>query len=207
MPLKDLLWACPLCHAVEGLGLEGVCAACGAAFSRGTGARIVARRKAEGREAAAERTALEWLAMLPWPDVDGEGTSLPAGLEPPFEAAVRIRVAACERPVRRGGHFLGLVEVYGAKQPGRLVLGADTLGFRPARAGEGFSWPLVEVTGIQPSSAAIQLKARGRPVVSVRFVAGSVRLWEQRLKHGVRRAYRAAGRGEIVEYQPWIRVQ
>lgn len=204
MPLKDLLWACPTCCSLESIDLDGRCRTCATRYQRGRGARITARANGS---VPVERSAGEWLALLPWPDLDGEGHTLPAGSTPPFEQEVQVRRAGAEHPLRRGGTFLGHVELLGPKQDGVLRLEAERLVFTPQRGDAGWSWPLPELTAIQPASSAIQLKARGEPVVSIKFVAGSVRLWEQRLKYCTRVAYRAAGRGEITEYQPRIRVR
>ena len=201
MPLKDLLWACPACHGIEALGTDGRCRACGSVYRRGRGARIV-RLADGGRE---ERTALEWLGALPWPDLDGEGTALPGGLQPPFEAAVQVREAGVEQPVRRAGAFLGFIERFGPPSGGRLHLDFEALRFT-AQSGSGeWAWQLGDMTAVQPASSTIQLKARGRAVISVRFTEGSVRLWEQRLKYCIRHAFRTHGRAAIREFQPRIR--
>lgn len=205
MPLKDLLWACPACHAIEAVGLDGRCRGCGSVYRRGRGARIIRRPPAGAGGAGEERTALEWLGALPWPDLDGEGTALPAELEPPFTAAVQVREAGVEQPLRRAGAFLGFVERFGRPRAGRIRLDFETLGFTPQSGSGEWTWPLDEMTAVQPASSAIQLKARGRPVVSVRFNEGSVRLWEQRLKYCIRRAFHAHGRNGITEFQPRIR--
>jgi hypothetical protein len=65
-------------------------------------------------------------------------------------------------------------------------------------------WPLESLTAIQPSSSALQLRARGHTVISVRFLAASVLLWEHWLQEAVRRRYHALGKGEIAEFQPRI---
>jgi hypothetical protein len=204
MAIKDLLWACPLCHQVESLDRAGRCAACRARFTRGRGARI----KAVTREGSEEQHPLDWLAQLPWPDLDGEGRTLPAGLRPPFMQPAEVRPGVAEVALRRAGAFLGAVEKFGATQTGQLELGEGRLTFTPAPGAEGgsWSWPLTDVTAVQPSSSSIQLKARGRQVVSLRFPSGSLRLWEQRLQYCVRLAYERAGKGNVIEFQPHIRL-
>lgn len=203
MPLKDLLWACPACHAVETIALDGRCRACGSVYRRGRGARII-RRDSEDR-LREERTAVGWLSVLPWPDLDGEGTALPAGLEPPFAAAVQVREAGVEQPLRRAGSFLGFVERFGHPIAGRIRLDPETLHFAAQSESGEWTWPLAEMTAVQPASSTIQLKARGRAVISVRFTEGSVRLWEQRLKFCIRLAFHRQGRSPITEFQPRIR--
>lgn len=216
MPLKDLLWACPLCQRVESIDPKGTCRGCGARFRRTRGARIAATTAAATAGHGEELDAVGWLARLPGGDLDGEGHRLPAGVEPPFEQTVEARTAGAELPLRRGRRFLGAVERFGSAVGGTLRLDLSRVTFTAqsgstSTAGQGagvaWDWPLAELTAIQPASSAIQLKARGAPVVSLRFRHGSVRLWEQRLKYCTRAAWRAAGKGEIGEFQPWIRGQ
>jgi len=203
VPIKDLLWACPICHQIEAIGRDGRCRACGAQFTRGRGARI----RATTPEGSEEQHPLDWLAQFPWPDLDGTGRSLPAGLEPPFRQVAQVRLAFTQLPLRRGHAFLGMIEKLGPVREGQLELTDALIGFMPPRSGDGWSWPLIQITAIQPSSSAIQLKARERPVASIRFTDGSVRLWEQRLQYCVRRAYERAGQGEVLEFQPHIRTR
>ncbi|HSJ14903.1 MAG TPA: hypothetical protein VK939_10840 [Longimicrobiales bacterium] len=199
--MKDLLWACPSCHAIESIDLSGRCARCRARFRRGRGARI--RFEREGA-IAEELDARAWLARLPWPEIDAEGSALPTGLRPPFQATVSLRRAVDERALRSAGDYLGRAEIMGPPETGVLRLDEQSLAFS-AESGGGWERPLTALAAIQPASSAIQLRLRAETVISARFRTGSVRLWEQRLKYCVRLAWRAAGRGEIVEFQPSIR--
>lgn len=203
MAIRDLLWACPACHRVESISDDGLCHGCGARFSRGRGARI--RAVTGGR--TREEYPATWLSMLPWPDLDGEGRTLPPGLEPPFRQMGVVRLATGQAPLRRGPELVGFVERFGPATRGGIVLTGENVIFRPLDGRDGWLWPLVEVSAVQPSSSAIQIKARSRPVASLRFEAGSIRLWEQRFLYCVRRAYAAAGQGEIVEFQPQVRTR
>ena len=216
MALQDLLWACPLCHRVEAIDRTGKCGGCGARFRRAAGATIAATAGAGAAATIdAPREAVAWLAMLPWGDLDGEGLGLPGGVEPPFEQRAEVRTAGTELPLRRAGRFLGAVERFGPAVQGTLRLDLQRVRFDPLRAHSGsagkgepppsWEWPLTQLTAIQPASSAIQLKARTAPVVSLRFPDGSIRLWEQRLKYCTRAAWQASGKGEISEFQPWIR--
>jgi hypothetical protein len=202
MPIKDLFWACPVCHQIESIDANGTCTSCRAEFSRARGARIRALTP-DGTE---ELTPLEWLAHLPWPDLDGDGRSLPAGLEPPFRQPVLARTGQAHLPLLRGSELLGFVEKFGPPEEGELELTDSVVSFLPRR-GKGWRWDLNLITAISPASASIQLKARDRPVVSLRFPAGSLRLWEQRLQYCVRQAYGRAGQGEIAEFQPHVRTR
>lgn len=200
MPIKDLIWACPHCHTIESLDREGRCGTCHVWLRRGRGAQIVL---SAGGGTGEERSPADWLARLPWPDLDGEGKALPAGLVPPFEAEVQLRAEQRQAALRRGD-YLGRIEVFGPPLRGRLRVDARRFVFEPV-AGEAWSSTTLDLLSIQPASSAIQLRARGKPVISLAFAAGSVRLWEQRLKFCVRQAWSAAGRGEITEFQPQIR--
>jgi hypothetical protein len=120
---------------------------------------------------------------------------------------VLLREAHAARPLRDGPELLGFVERFGPARAGRLELGSDALRFAPDAGEPPVVWPLLDVTAVQPASSALQLKLRGRPVVSLKFLDSSVRLWEQGLHRALRTAYRAAGRGEIVEFQPRVSVR
>ena len=67
--------------------------------------------------------------------------------------------------------------------------------------GSGFEWPLSEITAVQPSSTALQVKARRQPVVSIKFSSSSSRLWEERLQVALRQHYSTR---DIIEFQPRI---
>jgi hypothetical protein len=203
LPLKDLLWACPACHGIETLDRAGDCRRCGARFRRGRGARIVLDRAGAPAE---ELDAHAWLARLPWPDLDGEGLALPPAVEPPFQERVQLRTEQRRTALRQAGDYLGRIEIFGPREQGLLELDEAVLAFR-GDAGGAWTVRLEELAAVQPASSAIQLKARGGPVMSIRFPNGSVRLWEQRIKVCVRRAWSRAGRSEIVEFQPRIRTR
>jgi hypothetical protein len=202
MAIKDLLWACPICSRIEAIDGDGRCRSCGTSFSRGRGSRI--RASQAGR--TEEKHPAEWIAALPYQELDGEGRSLPGGLEPPFTQPARVRLAYAEQALHRHGELLGFVEQFGPKMQGTLQLTETELSFLPA-SGTGWSWQLTDITAIQPASSSIQVRARNRQVASMRFPAGSLRLWEQRLQYGVRQAYDRAGKGTVCEFQPHIRTR
>jgi hypothetical protein len=158
---------------------------------RGRGANIVV--EVDGAPPLV-RPAWEWCDRLPEPEV-GDSAE-PAG------AAV-LREADRARPLRQGNELLGFVERFGPPAPGRLTLTADELRFLPEH-GRARTWRLLDVTAVQPASSALQLKPRDQPVVTLRFLDCSVRLWERRIQDRMRTAFRAAGRGEIVEFQPRV---
>ncbi len=194
MAIRDLLWACPSCRTQESLvrgGKGEVCRACGAQVRRGERATIVL--DVPGQQPRM-REAWEWSDLL------GEPTS---GDEAPA-AHVVLRDAETARPLRQGGELLGFAEGFGPKIRGRLILEDDAMTFVPDDGGASRVWPILDVTAVQPASSRLQLKVKGQAVVTLRFQDSSVRLWEARIQRSLRRAWRAADRGEIVEFQPRV---
>lgn len=141
------------------------------------------------------RPAWEWCDALP--EVDGSGRIA-------LQGHAILRVAEDAWPLEEGRELLGFVERFGEKIPGRVILDEQDMRFLPEDGSTMRVWPLLDVTAVQPASSALQLKVRERPVVTLKFLDCSVRLWEQRIQEGLRRAFRAAGRGEIVEFQPRV---
>ena len=189
--IKDLLWACVVCGAEEGVGASrrGAerCAACGAEYSRGTGAEIVV--KEQGRDPVA-RSAGEWITSLP-------------PIEPAGSSRAQVRVAVEDKPIYSFGSYMGRYELMGPPKAGVLELDGNRLRFI-ADEDIGFDWALLELSAIQMSSSTLQLKAKRQPVVTIRFKRSSAKLWEERLQAAVRDAYARAGLGDIVEFQPRI---
>jgi hypothetical protein len=168
------------------------CRACRATLTRGAGATIVVR--APGRAPDA-RPAAEWCEALPALNGDDE----------PLDGHATLRAAEpVERPVQQDGELLGFIERFGPQIRGVVTLAEDAIHFQPEDGGPERSWRFADLTAVQPASSALQLKARGEPVVSLRFTSCSVRLWERRIQNALRRLFRETGRGEIVEFQPRI---
>lgn len=186
--IRDLLWGCVICGALESLRMVDrieTCRNCGARYRRARGAQIAVEVEGKGIET---RSAAEWSRHLP-------------AVTPTGSAECLVRTAEADLPVSAYGEYLGRVERFGAFRFGELVLTPTILSFN-ARDREGsFEWPLGELTAIQPSSTALQIKARRQPVVSVKFVNSSSRLWEERLQVALRQHYSTK---EIIEFQPRI---
>ena len=68
-------------------------------------------------------------------------------------------------------------------------------------------WPLLDIRALQGSSSSLQISPLEGGVVTFRFEEESSRRWEELLKAGLRRMWSEAGRGEIAEFQPRIRVR
>lgn len=197
MAIRDLLWACPICGTRGGLRKERkaeVCTGCGAAYRRLGGAVIEATRADGG---VVRRHAREWLDALPplrLPRLEDAGEHV---------EVVHARFADGVSAVRHRGRHLNYIERFGESIEGRLRLGPDGLEFDPGR-GEPYRWPFDAITAIQSSSRTLQVNSRAHPLVSFRFPTGSAHYWEELLREALRAAYRAAGKGEIVEFQPRI---
>ena len=202
MALRDLLWACPRCGQDRSFDENNVCLACGTAYRRGRGARIIARAP-DGAETV--RLAAEWVDDLPDP------ASLVPG-DPDREvrsARVRARRVTGEEVVRDENGYLNRIETYGAPAPATLILFPDRLVLswdHDPEQGRASSetWPLEELTAVQASSSSLQLKARGRALISLRLDDDSVYLWELLVRAALRFLYGKTGRGEILEFQPRI---
>lgn len=196
MAIRDLFWCCPACGRTASLRSRkngDVCGTCGAELSRAEGADI-ALRTPHGD--VTTRTATAWMDILP--PLSERVESGPVG---PERAVLRLALPA--RPVLRNGRLLGFGERFGPRRRGTITLGEESLRFTAAN-GELLEYPLDAITALQPSSTALQINARDRPVASIRFLDRSVRLWEAIIQERLRELFRRRGAGEIVEFQPRI---
>jgi len=221
MPIRDLLWACPLCGAVGGLRADGKlerCRGCATLFRRGTRS-IIEAVAPDG--SVDRRPAAAWAARLPAepPPLEPGGSAGPpstpgaaaaseaetggAGERVRRRDRALARFAQGDEPIRRGRAFLGFMERLGPARPGVLTLTDDRLLLR-LDDGEEHRWPLERLAALQASSATIQVRPRGEPIVSFAFPDTSARLWEESLAGALRRKWRSLGRGEIAEFQPRI---
>jgi hypothetical protein len=186
--IHELLWGCVVCHELESLRLLDrveTCMKCGAKYRRAHGAQISVEVQGRGLET---RTAAEWTSQLPAVPATGN-------------AEVLVRAAQSDMIVRAYGEYLGRVEKFGEFHFGELTLTEQSLKF-DSRDDEGsFEFPLGDLTAVQPSSTALQIKVRREPVVAIKFVNSSSRLWEERLQVALRKYYR--GRN-IIDFQPRI---
>jgi hypothetical protein len=199
MAIRDLLWSCPHCQRLGGLG-QGrggweVCAGCGARFRRAGGASIEARLP--DQTAPMVRDATEWAAMLPPLErTFGTGDCL-------AESAAELRLAVALQPIRSAGGFLGRVERFGPRQRGTLRLETDRLRFR-GQQGDTLEWLLAQLTGVQASSSALQIKPRRRPLATFRFPDSSARYWEEAVRAALKAFHRERSGRDVVEFQPRI---
>ena len=186
--IRDLLWACVICGEEEALRVDNrieTCSACGAKYRRTRGAHIAIEVQGRGVET---RTAAEWSSQLP-------------PVTPTGKAECLVRAAESDLTVRGYGEYLGRVEKFGNFHFGEIELSESSLKFTAREGDHNFEWPLEDITAVQPSSTALQVKVRKRRVVSIKFVNSSSRLWEERLQVALRKHY--SGR-EVIDFQPRI---
>lgn len=194
MAIADVLYACIECGRQEGLRrveAAEACERCGTRYTRVDGAQI--RIEAPGRPAET-RPAAFWLDILL--------NAAPESLENVPPDPVLLRIAERRRPHWAAGLYLGRIEHFGPDLSGTLTLEKDRLSF----AGDyiQYSWKLLDLTAVQPSSRALQLKLRSGPLLSIKFPQGSAILWENRIQRTIQTLYRAQGLGRILEFQPRI---
>lgn len=193
MAIRDLLYACVECGREGGLrpAENGeVCDRCSTRYTRVKGALI--RCEAPGKPAETRHPA-QWVDLL----AQGREDASTAREQP-----VILRVASYSRPLHVYGEYLGRVEQFGPPVEGTIELADDTLIFRSNAGTE--RWPLIELTAVQPSSTALQVKVRQGPILSMKFPNGSALFWEERLQACLQACYTRLGRGTIVEFQPRI---
>lgn len=208
MPLNHFLYRCPRCGAdpLAGEGDRAWCGACGCRFERGEEGGLIEVRDADGNRWQVPGRLLG-AAVAVW---GGAGTrAFGAGDRLFYEGEVEMRKASAERPVWHRGELLGFAEALGPPVSGHLRLTDDSLRFRAGgEGGRGAGeeqWPLLEIRAVQTSSRALQVVPGGnRGVLHFEFPQDSPRRWEELLHLALRRVYRKAGLGEIVEFQPRI---
>lgn len=188
--LAHLVWACLECRREGSLQRHKrgeQCQHCGTWYRRGAGATVIVEPPGK---APATLTAPEVEDRLPTVGCTGQTRAEFRD----FDRDDRLYVF---------GWYYGRIEKLKPPRPGRLQLDHTTLSFHPDE-GPGLAIPLLEITSIQQSEHALQLKVRGRPVFLIKPVGSSPKLWEERLQNAVIEAYKRAGLGEVAEYQPQI---
>jgi len=205
MPLRHLLYRCPTCghEPVDGAGERVSCAACRTRYRRSRRGALVEVREASGETCLEEaRTLVDRLRELGGPLT--APTRGDADLS--YAAPALLGRSAGEDPVRHRGRLLGFCERGGPRSAGTAAVDVQALVFRSREGTEG-RWPLLELGGVQVASKALQVLPRGEPLVQLEFPDDSPLRWEELLHHLLREAYRRAGRGEVVEFQPRIRAR
>ena len=202
MPLKYLLYRCPACghEPVEGDGDVMSCPSCDTRYARGGGKRLI--RVERPGTPSKEVPVIELVRAI-----DGHGgpmdraTSEDGTIDD--RAGVLVRRAYVEEPVRYRGRLLGFAERLSEAVPGTLRL-TDSCLIVDEDGSEALCIGLLEIGAVQTSSSSLQLTIPSGELIQLRFLEDSPRRWEHLLEAALQRAYREAGRGEIVEFQPRI---
>jgi hypothetical protein len=109
------------------------------------------------------------------------------------------------------GELQGFAERMERPEPGSLRIDGEGLTFAPGPDGDdegGMApvrhWSFMAIGAVQTSSSSLQISPRSGGLWEFRFRGDSPKRWEELVRYGLREAYRRAGRGEIVEFQPRI---
>ncbi len=202
MPLKYLLYRCPECghEPVEGDADVMSCPSCKTRYARGGVGRLI-RVETPGVPSK-EVPGIELVRAI---DAHGgpmdRATSEDGTIDD--RAAVLVRRSYVEEPVRYRGRLLGFAERLSKAVPGTLRL-TDSCLIVDEDGSEALCIGLLEIRAVQTSSSSLQVTNPSGELIQLRFSEDSPRRWEQLLKAALQRAYREAGRGEIVEFQPRI---
>ena len=196
MSLRDLIHRCPSCgESTLQRDAEGVDC---------TGCRRVYRQADDGDGFRVTDQDGEHIELGVGDLVDQmSGLGEDSGL---LHASAIARFAFAEQPVRYRGALIGFFEERGRDVAGKLDLDDETLRFRE-EDGELHEWGLLDLRAVQTASAAVQISPLEGGLVSFRVLEDSPRRWEETLKARLRKRWRAAGRGEILEFQPRIRAR
>lgn len=204
---------------MEGAKDQARCPACGVSFARSGEGGLIYVREPSGGEWDVPGTELT-AAITSWeeeghpPGSDVEASERGAGVplrEVTREAEVLVRNSGNEAPVFLGGRFMGFAEAMGKTTAAKLRLTEKGLEVEYVQADTGKKtqgfWPFLEIRAVQTSSSALQFSPSSGGLLEFRFLADSSYRWERLLRNAIRRAYREAGLGEIIEFQPRIVVE
>lgn len=202
MPLRTLLYRCPRCgqDPVEGRKDRVRCPSCGSVFRRMGSRRGI-------RVEAPEEKPNEVLASRLLEAIAVRGGPLPAARDEDgridYRARVSVRRAGGEEVIRHGGEVLGFVESFGPPRAGVLRVTDEALELTRDEVPRA-RWNLMDLQAVQASSSSLQIYTAARDLVQFRFESDSALRWQELLHAVLRKAYREAGRSEIVEFQPRI---
>lgn len=210
MALWQFIFRCPLCghDPMTGKGDLARCPSCACEVARGAENPSHLRLRAPEQNggtwtetpAAALAERLEALGGAVGSALDKDGR-----LRWASEVIVRRRQG--EHPVRWKDQLLGFFEAFAPGTRGTLHLVHDHLRFVPATTGPEEVWNLLSLRSLQSASSSIQFTTEKGDLMDFTFAADSPRRWEALLRDALNTTWQAAGRGEIVEVQPRIRVR
>jgi hypothetical protein len=198
MPLRHVLYRCPLCghDPTEGKGDEAACRGCGASFTRApSGVRVLGDGVDEVSPVALLVDRIEELGGCLTAAVGEDGAFR-------YASPVLYHGFLEEREVRGRGRLLGFRETPGTAVDGVLELTARSLTFLSAERSD--EWPLDSVTALQVSTRSLQLGILRRGTLQMTFPEASTLRWEALLQHAIQELWTSRGRGTIAEFQPRI---
>lgn len=205
MPLTYLLYRCPHCghDPMEGAKDRATCPGCGLAFSRGGEGGLIRIQDPAGEiwEVPGARLAS---AVEAWTAAEFEESGSGGGVF--HKSRVRARQSGAESPVWFEGELIGFAEAMSSAVEGNLEIDEEGLVLR-MECGQVMRWPFMDIRAVQTSSSSLQFSPVSDGLVEFRFPEDSPFRWEGILRESLRRAYRRAGLGEIVEFQPRIVVE
>lgn len=187
---------------MTGKGDQAWCDACGIRIARRRGKLFVSNARHEEEH---ETNAAKLACDIDLHDGFGNGTFRPTA---DFVHSARALVAwrDAERAIWYKGALRGFAETMGPEVPGTVAARRDVLRIETSDAGPG-QWSYLELRSLQASSSCLHLSLPGDRLVQLRFAANSPRRWEEMLRALVRNAYRRAGRGAVLEFQPRIEAE
>ncbi len=201
MGLANLLYRCPRCGAdpVEGDKDRVRCPACRRSFQRGQNGLEILESEVGGTPVSVPAWSLtDAIRRLGGPLT--RATTPDGSVRD--SAQVRFRRSLTEEPVYFHGRLLGFSETRSDEEEGELEVTDGRVSLVSQSGRE--VWPLLDLLALQTSSSSVQISTRDGGVVQFKFLSDSSRRWEDLLKVLVARAWREAGRGEILEFQPRI---
>ncbi len=210
MALVHFLYRCPFCghDPLEGEGgAVALCSGCGRRYEQG-------EHPGRIRVTAGEGEVAEILGFDLSRKLSELGGPIPRAERPDgrwvYGAPVEASFSTRETPVRWQSRVMGFFERLRGGVPGELRLDGDRIHFLPGEGegsmrGDTREWPLLDLRSLQAVSSALQLTGREGELAHFRFRGDSPRRWEDLLRAAIQREWRAAGRGEVVEFQPRIR--
>lgn len=185
---------------MTGKGDQAWCGTCGTRIARRRGKLFVSNARHEEEH---ETNAAKLACDIDLHDGFGNGTFRPtADFVHSAHALVAWRDA--ERAIWYKGALRGFAETMAPEVPGTVAARRDVLRIETSDAGPGQQWSYLEIRALQASSSCLHVSLPGDRLVQLRFAVDSPRRWEEMLRALVRNAYRRAGRGAVLEFQPRI---
>lgn len=120
-----------------------------------------------------------------------------------YTARAMVSWRTAEDAVWHGGILRGYSESMGPAVEGSITVDRDTVSVDGGRRGTG-RWRHLDIGAVQAASSSLQLSLPGDRLVQFRFLGDSPRRWETLMRRLIADAWKRAGRGRVVEFQPRI---